>query len=83
MGNLEFECFIDRKSINGNEISKHSNHKFVKLTHVRNYKSINSVLFEIDEYEKYIESIDDRYDTLAYMLDDLFDCEMISKNNDG
>ncbi len=76
---MEFEKYITDKFLNGNGIAKYTGMKKIKLIHEKaSGQVMGRKTFTIGEYEKYLYSIDDNVDDLAYMLDDLFGCHMLN-----
>jgi hypothetical protein len=77
MSSFQFDCFISGNSLNGNAVAKYTNSRFVKLVHERDCEPVNSLIFTHSEWDRYKDDIAGRYDLLAFILTDLFDCKIL------
>jgi hypothetical protein len=73
---MQFEEYITRKTINKQGIAKYSDNSNVRLIYEDEGNEQETIEMSLTEYDKMIETIPERYDTLAWMLENMFDCNM-------
>ncbi|MCP3674877.1 MAG: hypothetical protein GY829_10475 [Gammaproteobacteria bacterium] len=81
---MNFEKYITHKAINSNSVAKYSNsdNEMIKLVHVYDQDDLGELTMTVKEYDDMFDSIPEGNDTLAWILDNKFNCNMLKSDED-
>jgi hypothetical protein len=74
---MQFDEYITRKTINKQGIAKYSDRSNVRLTYEDEGHEQETIEMSRTVYDKMIEAIPEHYDILAWILENMFDCNMV------